>query len=1029
MASQGSIWKVSPLGKPDPPAVLRYGLAVVCVGISLAATYLMQPYVFRTPLFFLSIMITAWVGGAGPGLLAVSLSGASIIFILNPQGIVPTRFQNATNIIAFLLTALLVSAWSARRRRAEQSLQQARDEMEAKVQERTADLSRSNEQLQTEIGERKRTEAALRQSEDRVRLIINTIPVMTWSVRPDGVVDFLNQRWMEYAGLTLEQYVADPTGPIHPQDRQIVLEKWRAQMARGDAYDDEMRLRRADGEYRWFLVRTAPLRDEQGNIVKWYGVSTDIEDRKRAEEALRESQRKLQEAQRIAMIGYWERDLLTDRLTLSEGASRIFRLEPGRVYSRAEFEEMIHPDDRELNRRTLSAALQGKQRYDVEYRVIRPDGEVRFIHVWDEISYDESGRPVRMFGTVQDITERKRTEEALRSSEERLRLVIDTIPANAWSASPDGAVDFTNQRLLKDLGFSHQDLAGWNWTNVVHPEDLTGFLNKWRAALASHEPMEIEVRVRRADGEYLWYLIRNVPLKDDAGNVVRWYGTGVDITERKRAEEALQETSSELELILNNSPLPITGTDADGRITSWNKAAERLFGWTAEEAVGRVCPTIPPKATKEYLEMIRGVMQGETYVGLVHYRQKKGGGLLTCSISAAPQQNGHREPVGVTIIVEDITERQRAEEALRESQHLLQLMLATLPVGVVVTDQAGNIVLVNAAAKRIWGEVIVSGSQRWAQTKGFWHDSGKPIAPTAWASVRALSQGQTSLNELIDIETFDGQSKTIQNSAAPIRNAEGRIVGAVIVNEDVTERVRAEEQLKRSNEELRALSARLHSVREEESTRIAREIHDELGAALSSLKWDLEEIDEVMSETTDPTPRAALRKKVASLIMRTDSAVDAIRRIASELRPTALEEFGLAEALRWHAEQFQARTGIVVTCDCRLKREAFNHEQSTAIFRIVQEALTNVLRHAQATRVDIKIRHEGDLCVLTIRDNGRGITEAEKSGPQALGLLGMRERTHLLGGEIRIEGAEDRGTMITVRVPARDLPGALVSSG
>jgi PAS domain S-box-containing protein len=156
------------------------------------------------------------------------------------------------------------------------------EELEQRVVERTRELTTANDQLKKEIAERWR-------AEDRIRLIIDTVPVMAWSVRPDGIVDFLNQRWMDYAGLSLAQYVADPTAPIHPHDTPGALELWRAQMALGEGYDDEMRLRRADGEYRRFLVRTEPLRDESGRVVKWYGVSIDVEDRKRAEEELEET--------------------------------------------------------------------------------------------------------------------------------------------------------------------------------------------------------------------------------------------------------------------------------------------------------------------------------------------------------------------------------------------------------------------------------------------------------------------------------------------------------------------------------------------------------------------------------------------------------------------------------------------------------------------------------------------------------------------------------------------------------------------
>jgi PAS domain S-box-containing protein len=156
-----------------------------------------------------------------------------------------------------------------------------------------------------DITDRKRVEQQLwraeedsHRSKDELHLVIDTIPVMAWTVRPDGVVDFLNRRWVSYYGLSLEQYVVDQAGPIHPEDVARVFGKWRVQMAIGEAYDDEMRLRRSDGEYRWFLVRTAPLRDEQGNVVKWYGVSTDIEDRKRAEEASRESAHRLRHLNR-----------------------------------------------------------------------------------------------------------------------------------------------------------------------------------------------------------------------------------------------------------------------------------------------------------------------------------------------------------------------------------------------------------------------------------------------------------------------------------------------------------------------------------------------------------------------------------------------------------------------------------------------------------------------------------------------------------------------------------------------------------
>jgi signal transduction histidine kinase len=247
-------------------------------------------------------------------------------------------------------------------------------------------------------------------------------------------------------------------------------------------------------------------------------------------------------------------------------------------------------------------------------------------------------------------------------------------------------------------------------------------------------------------------------------------------------------------------------------------------------------------------------------------------------------------------------ESTRADQARGESEQLLQQVLATMPVGVAVADRAGDIVLANAASKRIWGDMmIVSGHERWARSKGFWHDSGRRVAPAEWASVRALSQGQTSLNELIDIETFDGQRRTIQNSAAPVRDAKGSIVGAVIVNEDVTERVRAEQALRQSAECLHNLSRRLLEVQEEERRHLARELHDEFGQLLATIALHVHAARRLAG-----APAQSRLDECMALLHRAGGQV---RSLALELRPAMLETAGLDATLRWLAERHRQRTG------------------------------------------------------------------------------------------------------------------------
>ena len=269
-------------------------------------------------------------------------------------------------------------------------------------------------------------------------------------------------------------------------------------------------------------------------------------ERDHAHEALEESRRKLEEAQRIAHVGHWERDLETDLVAWSDEICRIFGLplQPCQLHF-PEFLELIHPDDRARVARSVAEAVRDLQHYVVEYKIVRADGETRFVHSEGDVIRDDSGRPLRAFGILQDITERKRMENALRESEGQLRLVIDAIPTMAWILLPDGTVEFINQRWLKYSGVSLEE-ALKDPMRTMHSEDIPRVIKKWSMDMAAGEPYEDEMRLRRADGEYRWFLVRTVPMHDEQGKIVKWYGTSADIEDRKRAEEALRETQAAL---------------------------------------------------------------------------------------------------------------------------------------------------------------------------------------------------------------------------------------------------------------------------------------------------------------------------------------------------------------------------------------------------------------------------------------------------------------------------------------------------
>ena len=363
----------------------------------------------------------------------------------------------------------------------------------------------------------------------------------------------------------------------------------------------------------------------------------------------------------------------------------------------------------------------------------------------------------------------------------------------------------------------------------------------------------------------------------------------------------------------------------------------------------------------------------------------------------------------------EIAERKRAEDALRQSEDRVRLIIDTIPVMAWSLRPDGVVDFLN---ERWLDYAGLSFEQYIENPTGPIHPEDIPRVMEKWRADMAAGEPYEAEMRL---QRADGEYRWFLVRTDPLRDQSGKIVKWYGVSTDIDDRKRAEEELKATTEQLRALSASLQSAKEDEGTRIAREIHDELGSGLTSLKWDLEDINRIVSNSAEQLKLPALRKRVEAMIELTDATINTTRRISSELRPSILDDLGLVTAVEWQAGQFQDRTGII----CRFESSApgvdLNQEKSTAVFRIFQEALTNVLRHARATKVDIRIRQQDGQFVLTVSDNGRGITEVEKSDPSSLGLLGMKERAYLVRGAIHIGRSEEGGTVITVQVPiARD---------
>jgi PAS domain S-box-containing protein len=399
----------------------------------------------------------------------------------------------------------------------------------------------------------------LANEEERFREAIDTIPAMTFTAASDGSSIFVNKRWTEYTGFSVEQSSgAGWQRAIHPEDRARHSENWRISVATGQIFEDEARFRRApDGGYRWFLVRGVPLRNRQRRILSWYGTLTDIEDRKRAEEALQlisrdlqEHKARLEEAQRITHVGYWERDLVTNRITWSDETYRIYGLQPQECpMDSAGLRQRVHPEDWPLVSRALGEAIAGGPRYSVEYRILRPTGELRIVHSEGDAKRDASGRPYEMFGTVQDITDRKRAEEALQQSQFYLAEGQRLAHIGSWAFHTAG-FDYWSLELFQIHGLDPRGKppTAEEYLTVVHPDDREFIKQEIARMSADHRAFDFTKRIVRPNGEIRYVRCVGIPVTQ--GEIFHGYvGTGIDVTEQELLEqerERLRQLETEL---------------------------------------------------------------------------------------------------------------------------------------------------------------------------------------------------------------------------------------------------------------------------------------------------------------------------------------------------------------------------------------------------------------------------------------------------------------------------------------------------
>lgn len=562
------------------------------------------------------------------------------------------------------------------------------------------------------------------------------------------------------------------------------------------------------------------------------------------------------------------------------------------------------------------------------------------------------------------LAERQRTEEAIQESEERFRRLIEHSVQGIIIHQGDTPI-FVNQAYADLLGYETPDdiLERGTLMPLFAPHERERILTYRRIRTHGGEaPVQYEYQGMCKDGSLIWL--------DNKVTVVNWRGesaiqcTVFDITERKRAQEELETRARQQAVVADLGRRALAATELDVLIHDTVTAIAQ----TLDVPYVKVMELLPDG---DALWLRAGVGWQDGLVG-------------SATVDARDNsQAGYTLRSNEPVVVDDLRTETRfsGPQVLHEHK-----VISGMSVVIAGTSGPFGVMGVHTIKPRTFTKNDVHFFQAVANVLA--------EAIERHRAEQALRAAHHDLERRVQERTIE-LSHTLE-----------------VLQEHIAERQRSETQLQRSQEQLRALSDRMLSVQEEERTRIAREIHDELGQALTALKIDLAWLQRRL-----PAPQETLRQKTTRMAQLIDSTTHSMRRLATTLRPRVLDDLGLVAALEWQVQDFQERTGIVCVLAIDPEDVQLDSACSTSVFRVVQEALTNVARHAHASRVEIGL-HVGawDLC-LEIRDNGRGISQQAVNDPQSLGLLGIRERVLRWHGEVRIQGSPDQGTVITVCIP------------
>jgi PAS domain S-box-containing protein len=843
------------------PAILRYGVAVLSVAIAIGlGFFLLQHFEAKLTPFLLAVAATVWYAGTGPGVLAIVLSVLSLnYFFLRPFfSFSPISYADLVYLTFCIFCALAVGWVSAVRRRVEQELRQAREELEAKVVERTADLQRSERYLTeaqrlTHCGVTAYKGATVFYGSDEIYRI--------WGFDPAQ-------------GVPSRKAVIQR---IHPDDRDRLNAEVERALDEKKRYSAAYRIVLPDGTVKHLESIGQPVFSTNGELVEVVATQIDVTERKRAEQALRESGAKIRRLVDSNIIGIFFSGLEGRVLETNDAFLQLVGHDRDDLVSgRIRWTDLTPPEWRERDRRALAELNSNTIARPYEKEFFRKDGSRVPVLVGGAL-FEEGGDEGVAF--VLDLTERKRAEEALRESERSARSALDGIAGLVAIMTPSGEVETVNRQCVEYFGRPVEEQKDWVTTDMVHPEDLPHMLENFTRAIAAEIPYHFEQRLRRFDGEYRWFETRGGAVRDDTGSIVRWYVLLTDIEDRKRAEDALRESEYKLRQIIDTIPAHVVRYQPDGAADFMNQTFSEFVGpgvgFDNLESV--VHPEDYPKRSREW---DIHVAAAEPYD--IEMRLRRADGVYRWHRSRrVPLRDANGAIMNWYGAGHDIDDQKRAEQALRRSEAYLAEAQRLSHTGSAAYNET-EILYWSEEAFRIFGFDPLQGiPSREAVWQRIHPDDVDRMNENIERGVRENRSFTNSFRYILP----DGTGKYIESINHPVFSANGELLEIVGTPVDVTERKRAEEVYREAQLEL-AHANRVATMGQLTSS-IAHEVNQPITAAvtyaLAARRWlsaeppNFHEVDDALSLIVKEGNRAGeVVGRIRALIKKAPARKDAV---------------------------------------------------------------------------------------------------------------------------------------------------------